>query len=214
MLKQRFLTVLAAGMILGGFTAAPETYGAASSTVSHTLGTVQVRTRVGWRATHSGARLWPGMTLRTGRGSRIQLQYDDGSVVRLGSNSLMRIRPARNLRLLKGKTWIKKQKNNQRLRVRTPIAHATVLGTELFVSHSDKNVSHVTTLTGEVQVETEKGEKTLVTAGNWVEIEPDKPLEVPTKFDWNELKKQERLLLDLDFIPTAEDSGEADEDWM
>ena len=215
MLKQSFLAVLASGLIVGSFSVAiPESYGAASSTVTHILGTVQVRTRAGWRNTGSGHRLWPGMTLRTGRSSRTQLKYDDGSVVRLGSNSVMRIRPARNLRLLKGKTWIKKQKNNQKLRVRTPIAHATVLGTELFVSHNDKNISHVTTLTGEVQVETEKGEKTMVTAGNWVEIEPDKPLETPTTFDWNMLKKQERLLLDLDFVPTPEDSGEADENWM
>ena len=216
MFKQVSMAVLGTVLVAGSFAAAPVSYGAgASATVTSTLGMVQVRTRAGWRATRSNVRLWPGMSLRTGRRSRTQIRYDDGSVVRLGSNSLMRIRPSRSLRLLRGKSWIKKQKNNQRLRIRTPMAQATVLGTELFVAHSEsRNASHVTTLTGLVEVESNKGETVLVKAGQWVEIEPDKALEQPTPFDWNELKKKERPLLDMNFVPSEDEPENTDEDWM
>lgn len=216
MFKRTLFAGLAGLMVLSSplLTEPGYTVPRASATVTNLLGSVQTRTRVGWRRTIRSQRLYPGMTVRTGRRSRLQIRYDDGSVVRLGSRSILRVRRARNLRLMRGKTWIKKKKNRRRpLRVRTPIAQATVIGTELFVSHNDKNISHVTTLTGTVEVETDKGEKTLVKPGMWVEIEPDKPLEEPTKFDWNSLKKNERFLLDLDFIP-AEDAPETeDEDW-
>lgn len=212
--KKVSLGLMSAAVLLGSLAIAPQSEGAApSSTITHVLGTVQVRTRAGWRGSVTGTRLYPGMTLRTGKSSRTQLRYDDGSVVRLGSNSVLRVRNAQDLRLVKGKTWIKKQKSNQKVRVRTPVAHATVIGTELFVSHNEENISHVTTLTGIVEVENDRGEKTMVNPGEWVEIEPDKPLEKPTKFDWDELKKNERLLLDLDFVPTPDDSGEDNEDW-
>ncbi len=216
MFKQISMAVLSAALVAGSFAVTPVSYGAgANATVTDVLGTVQVRTRVGWRGTFRNVKLFPGMSLRTGRNSRTQIRYDDGSVVRLGSNSLMRIRPSRSVRLLRGKTWIKKTKNNQRFQVRTPMAQATVLGTELFVAHSEeRNASHVTTLTGLVEVESNKGEKVQVKPGQWVEIEPDKALEQPTPFDWNELKKKERLLLDMDFMPEPDAPEEVDEDWM
>jgi len=213
MFKQRLLAAFSlVALASSAFFAAPPVESAvASATVTHVLGTVQFRSGASWRQTVQQQRLYPGMTLRTGSRSRTQLRYDDGSVVRLGSGTVLRVRTARNLSLVKGKTWVQKQKNNQTLRVRTPIAQATVIGTELFVSHSEANTSHVTTLNGHVEVTTDKGESTVVGPGEWVEIEPDKPLEKPTKFDWNTLKKDERFLLDLDFVPPADqpfdDSG-------
>jgi ferric-dicitrate binding protein FerR (iron transport regulator) len=216
MFKQISMALLSTFLVAGSFAVAPVSYGAgASATVTHVLGTVQVRTRAGWRGTFSNVKLWPGMSLRTGRNSRTQIRYDDGSVVRLGSNSLMRVQPSRSVRLLRGKSWLKKTKNDQRFQVRTPMAQATVLGTELFVAHSEeRNASHVTTLTGLVEVESNKGETVMVKAGQWVEIEPDKALEQPTPFDWNELKKKERLLLDMDFKPAPDAPEDPDEDWM
>ncbi len=215
MLKQTSLALLSVLMVAGSFAVAPESHGAGTSAIiTHTLGTVQMRTRSGWRGTRRNVRLWPGTTLRTGSRSRVQVRYKDGSVVRLGSRSLMRVRPSRNFRLMRGKSWIRKKKSSKRMRIRTPMAQATVVGTELFVSHNDKDISHVTTLTGLVEVENNKGEKVMVKAGQWVEIEPDKALEQPTPFDWNKLKKKERLLLDLDFVPPADAPEETDEDWM
>lgn len=216
MFKRTLFAALASVMVLSSpiLTEIGHTAPGASATVTSLVGSVQTRTRVGWRNTINSQRLYPGMTVRTGGRSRLQIRYDDGSVVRLGSRSILRVRQARNLRLMRGKTWIKKKKDQARpLRVRTPIAQATVIGTELFVSHNDKNVSHITTLTGHVEVETDKGEKTTVHPGMWVEIEPNKPLEEPTKFDWNELKKNERFLLDLNFIPPEDEPEPEDEDW-
>lgn len=213
MLKQVMMTGLACVLSLGALAISqPGQSAGASATLTHLLGSVQAHTQAGWRASVQGQRLYPGMTLRTGNKSRLQLRYDDGSVVRLGARSVMRLRAAQDLRLLRGKAHIQKQKNAQQLRIRTPIAQAAVLGTELFVSHNDQNISHVTTLTGKVEVTGELGDKQFVNPGEWVEIEPGKKLEKPTPFDWEELKRQERFLLDLDFVPKP---GELDnsEDW-
>lgn len=64
-----------------------------------------------------------------------------------------------------------------------------------------------------MEVTTDKGESTLVGPGEWVEIEADKPLEAPTKFDWNTLKKDERFLLDLSFVPPADQEVDSDRSW-
>lgn len=212
-LKHSLIAGLTFVLGLGTLAVSPpgETAGA-SATLTHILGVVQAHTHGGWRGSVSGQRLYPGMTVRTGNNSRLQLRYDDGSVVRLGARSVMRIRMAQDIRLLRGKAHIQKQKSAQQLRVRTPVAQAAVLGTELFVSHNDDNVSHVTTLTGKVEVQGELGDKQYVNPGEWVEIEPGKPVEKPTAFDWDELKRKERFLLDMDFVPQP---GELDdsEDW-
>lgn len=185
-----------------------------AAVMTHVLGTVQVRSGSGWRQSVQSQGLYAGSTLRTGRNSRGQLRYTDGTVVRLGSNTVLRVRAARDLSLVRGKTWMQKQKNDQRIRVRTPIAQATVVGTELFVSHNaENNSSHVTTLNGQVEVTTDKGESTMVGPGEWVEIEADKPLEAPTKFDWNTLKKEERFLLDLNFVPADDQEVDSDGSW-
>ncbi|MGV3524259.1 MAG: FecR family protein [Candidatus Sericytochromatia bacterium] len=214
-LKNMALAGLLSVLALSPLTLVPAAEGAgAAATVTHVFGSLQVRTNAGWRGSVPSQRLFPGMTLRTGDRSRGQIRYDDGSVVRLGSRTVLRVREARDLRMMRGKAWVQKQKNGQKLRIRTPVAQATVLGTELFVSHNDENRSHVTTLTGLVQVENEAGETTMVEAGMWVEIEPGKPLEAPTKFDWNELKKTERFLLDLNFVPAPDEPIDDGAEWM
>ncbi|PKL76535.1 MAG: hypothetical protein CVV27_09790 [Candidatus Melainabacteria bacterium HGW-Melainabacteria-1] len=212
MLKALLLAGMGTLLATSNLLIQPAQTAVASATVTHVLGTVQTRSNAGWRGAASNHRLYPGMSLRTGPRSRSQFRYDDGTVVRLGSSSVVRIRESRNLRLLRGKTLVQKQKSNQRLRVRTPIAQATVLGTELFVSHSDENISHVTTLTGSVEVQGELGDTQIVNPGEWVEIEPGKAVETPTKFDWDALKKSERFLLDLEFIPKPDELIDS-EDW-
>ncbi|MEZ0370893.1 MAG: FecR domain-containing protein [Candidatus Sericytochromatia bacterium] len=212
MLKQTVLAGLTCTLILGTMAMQPADSAGASATLTHVLGIVQTRTTAGWRGAAVSQRLFPGMTLRTGDKSRSQIRYDDGSVVRLGSRTLLRISQARDLRLLRGKTWVQKQPSSQQFRVRTPVAQATVLGTELFVSHNDANVSHVTTLDGHVEVQGELGDTQMVNPGEWVEIEPGKPVVAPTKFDWNELKKNERFLLDMDFVPAPDEDVDS-EDW-
>lgn len=215
MLKQISLVALTALVLGSSVFLAPQAESAGpSAKITHSFGVVQARAGAAWNKASANMALYPGMTLRTGANSRSELRYTDGSVVRLGSRTILRVRASKDLRLLRGKTWIKKQHNQKdRMRVRTPIAVASVIGTELFVSHSDQNVSHVTTLNGVVEVTTDKGETKKVGPGEWVEIEPDKPLEDPTKFDWNTLKKNERFLMDLDFVPSPEEQAALDEDW-
>ena len=182
--------------------------------ISHITGEVQARLGSRWGRAGVNQTLYAGMTVRTGSQSRSEIRYRDGSVIRMGSRTLLRIREAHDLHLLRGKTWIKKQHDpSQKLKIRTPIAVASVIGTELFVSHNEQEISHVTTLNGVVEVTGPEGDTRRVNPGEWVEIEPDKPLEVPTKFDWNTLKKKERFMIDLDFIPPAELPA-ANEDWQ
>lgn len=203
---KKLLVGLMGAFVLGGTLVAPPAAQSAGSSarISRLSGRVQVRTRVGWRRAYRNQPLYPGMSIRTAGRSRAEVRYHSGSLVRLGSRTVLRVRGGRNVNLLRGKTWIKKQKNKRRMRVKTPTAVASVLGTELFVSHNAEDVSHVTTLNGLVKVENEQGDETLVKPGMWVEIEPDVELEEPTKFDWNSLKKQERFLLDFDFVPPPE----------
>lgn len=211
MLKKMLLTASALAMTLSTFAMQPVSSLGASASITSLLGIVQARTIAGWRQSIAHQRLYPGMALRTGDFSRTEIRYDDGSVVRVGPRTLIGIRDIRNLNLLRGKTLIQKQPTSMQFRVQTPVAHATVLGTELFVSHNEENISHVTTLDGHVEVEGDLGDKQMVNPGEWVEIEPGKKLEKPTRFDWNKLKQNERFLLDMNFVPTSHDVVDAEE---
>jgi ferric-dicitrate binding protein FerR (iron transport regulator) len=170
-----------------------------------------------WQMAHIDKNLSGGDSIRTGVASRVEVKYSDGTITRLGPNSVMRINqdssPKRTgIRLLLGKLWLKVTKGNGLLKIQTPTAVASVLGTELFVSNDEKNVSHVTTLEGLVEVTDNQGDKTLVKPGEWVEIAPGKKMETPTPFDWVSLKKNERFMLDPDFMPSVNDFQE-DNSW-
>lgn len=211
MLKRTMLAGLAGILALAALSTPASSAGAAATMMS-LLGIVQARTIAGWRQAVPSQRLYPGMVIRTGDRSRSDVRYDDGSFVRLGARTLISIRDVRNLSLLRGKTLIQKKPAGQQFQVRTPVAHATVLGTELFISHNEANVSHVTTLDGLVQVEDSSGHMETVHPGEWVEISPDKPMEKPSKFDWNELRRTEKFLLDQDFVPAPNEALD-DEEW-
>ena len=181
------------------------------------VGQVSIKTATSnWQAAKANAALPGGASIRTGQRSKAAIRYTSGTVARLGANTVLRIKSedASNVKLVKGKTYVNKQKDGKTMKVKTPNAVATVLGTELFVSHNETTgTSHVTTLNGSVEVMTDQGEKAMVESGFWVEIEQGKPLEVPTKFDWNQLKKKERFLLDPNFVPSDDESWADSEDW-
>lgn len=169
-----------------------------------------------WKSAGLNKILESGDSIRTGSFSKAEVTYSDGSVTRLGANSLVRIETHNNkrtnLKLLVGKLWLKVTKGNGKLTIHTPTAVAAVLGTELLVMNDEKNVSHVTTLDGLVEVTDNNGDKTLVKPGEWVEIAPGKPMEKPTKFDWVALKRNEKFMLDPNFIPSPEEFKE-DNNW-
>ena len=192
-----------------------------SAIITNMHNKVQAKTskRPVWQMASVQESLNNGDSLRTGSGSRAEIQYSDGTITRIGSNSIVRISRSDSsseqrtgLRLLIGKLWLKVTKGKGLLKIETPTAVASVLGTELLVSNNDKNVSHVTTLDGLVEVSSNSGDKTLLHPGEWVEIEPGKPIEKPTQFDWDALRKNERFMLDPTFIPPANDFSE-NESW-
>lgn len=162
-----------------------------------------------WKTAHIDNGLSIGDAIRTGVASRAEIKYADGTITRLGSSSIMRIDSKdtnrTGIKLLLGKLWLKVTKGSGKLKIYTPTATATVLGTELFVSNNEKNISHITTLEGLVEVVDNQGDKTLVKPGEWVEITPGQKMEQPTKFDWDELKKAERFMLDPNFKPSLDD---------
>lgn len=165
-----------------------------------------------WKMAGANKILESGDSIRTGSVSRAEIRYSDGTVTRIGSNSLLRIdsngEKRTNIKLLVGKLWLKVKKGEGRLQIKTPTAIASVLGTELLVTNDEKNVSHVTTLDGLVEVTTNEGDKTLVKPGEWVEIMPGKAMEKPTKFDWDALKRNERFMLDPNFVPKENEKEE------
>ncbi|PIQ26066.1 hypothetical protein COW36_02325 [bacterium (Candidatus Blackallbacteria) CG17_big_fil_post_rev_8_21_14_2_50_48_46] len=116
--------------------------------VAWTHNTVQINRGGHWISASRGMPLSSGTYIRTGGNSRAQIHYADGSVVRLGSRSIARIRAAaaKQVQLHKGKAYFKVQKQNQKMRVRTRTAVATVLGTEFMVSVEEKPTTQSTFL--------------------------------------------------------------------
>ncbi len=179
---------------------------------------VQAKTaeRPVWRKASLDFSLQGGDSLRTGFGSRAEVRYSDGTVSRVGSNTVIRVSEhsenRTDVKLVVGKLWLKVTKGNGRLKIQTPSAIASVLGTEVLVTNDENDVSHVTTLDGLVEVTSNLGDKQLVKPGEWVEIAPGKKMEKPTQFDWEALKKNERFVLDPNFVPPADDFKE-DNSW-
>lgn len=120
-----------------------ETQANSSARVAWTHNTVQVNQGGGWVNAFRGMSLRGGTYVRTGSDSRAQIHYADGSVIRLGSRSIARIRDlgAKQVQLHQGKAYFKVQKQAQNMRVRTRTAVATVLGTEFMVSVEEKPAS-------------------------------------------------------------------------
>lgn len=200
-------------LVAQGLTFTQEAYSAAGAArLIGVTGIVQRKMGATWQRAASNLIVSNGDSIRTGLRSRTEIRYTNGTITRMGANTMLRVTGPVDMRLLSGKTWIQKPKNAQQMRIRTPIAVASILGTELFVSHNDQNISHVTTLDGVVEVTGMLGDTQKVNPGEWVEIEPDKPLVKPTKFDWNELKKKERFLLDPTFVPQPDSESEGSED--
>lgn len=121
-----------------------ETQADSSARVAWTHNTVQVNQGGRWISAFRGMPLSSGTYVRTGSDSRAQIHYADGSVIRLGSRSIARIRAlgAKQVQLHKGKAYFKVQKQRQIMRVRTRTAVATVLGTEFMVSVEEKPSNH------------------------------------------------------------------------
>lgn len=101
--------------------------------------------------------LYAGDSVRTGKDSRAELSFSDGSTIRLGENSKFLIRQngtTRSFTLLSGKFWAKVAKLSERARfeVESPTAVAGVRGTVFKVEVDQDSTSRVAVEEGEVEV--------------------------------------------------------------
>jgi len=105
-----------------------------------------------------GQALFPGDSVRTGKDSRAELAFSDGTTLRLAENSRLYIQQAdtvRSFKLLWGKIWSKVAKladTGVRFQVETPTAVAGVRGTVFRVEIGPDSTSRVAVEEGEVDV--------------------------------------------------------------
>lgn len=131
---QKYLMLGLAGTCLA-LSVMPMGWTASSARVAWVYNTVQITRGGRWVPAGNGTAVASGAYVRTGNNSRAQIHYADGSVMRLGSRSVARIRDARakQVNLRQGKAYFKVKPQNQRMRVKTRNAVATVMGTEFVV---------------------------------------------------------------------------------
>lgn len=134
MSKLLLASLAAGGLILVNIGAPTEA--ANPATVAWVQNKVEFHNGAKWVKAGAGLSLRSGTYLRTGINSRMQINYIDGTVVRLGGQTVARVRNAvaKSVHINQGKAWLKVQPRSQGMKVRTPSAVATVLGTEFVVS--------------------------------------------------------------------------------
>jgi ferric-dicitrate binding protein FerR (iron transport regulator) len=173
---------------------------AAGGTLTATEGRVQVRlaARPQWAPAQIRQIYREGDSLRTGRNSRAEIAFADGTVTRLAPHSLLRIQEKQSFgRLLLGKLWFKVSKQHAPIHIQTPSAVASVVGTELLVSVDSQDSTHVTCLEGKVQVRGDVGGDVTLNAGQWTDVRKGAAADPPTPFNWGRLKAGESLLQPL-----------------
>jgi len=123
-----------------------------------------------WSAVTKGARVAEGATLRTGPKTRLELSFDDGSKVRLGSDARMTVSAARfdgqqrksvSLRLFIGQVWANVAKAvsaDSQFEVRTDNAVGGVRGTSFAVLAAADTSAIVRVYAGSVGVRPAIGE--------------------------------------------------------
>lgn len=133
-MKKLLIMTLAAG-VLALTAQVPESESASSARVAWVYNTVQVTRGGRWVKAGNGTAVASGAYVRTGSNSRAQVHYSDGTVMRLGSRSVARIRGVqqKNVNVHKGKAYFKVKPQQKKMRVKTRTSVATVLGTEFLV---------------------------------------------------------------------------------
>lgn len=124
------------GMALtAGALAPPPTQALSTANVRWVFNQVQVTRGGRWVGAGNNTYVLSGAYVRTGYNSRAQINYADGTVMRLGSATIVRVREAvaKNVQVNRGTAYFKVSPQQQQMRVRTRTATATVLGTEFVV---------------------------------------------------------------------------------
>jgi len=128
------LLVLGMALIAGAL-ATPPTQALSTANVRWVFNQVQITRGGRWIGAINNTYVLSGAYVRTGYNSRAQLNYADGTVMRLGSATIVRVREAvaKNVQVNRGTAYFKVSPQQQQMRVRTRTAVATVLGTEFVV---------------------------------------------------------------------------------
>jgi hypothetical protein len=114
---------------------------------------------------HVGTRVTPGSTIRTQANGRVELQFDDRSILRLDHSSQIQILSApteRGVMVALGKIWAKVQSivGVSKFQVKTPTVVAGVRGT----------IIRAEVIDGEAEVAVDEGEVEITTPGRPVPI--------------------------------------------
>lgn len=111
--------------------------------------------------------------LRTGRKSRVQLLADDGTITRVGSNTVFSYEPGkRQLNLKSGNVLFYSPPGNGGGKVVTAAASAAVLGTTIIVSATEDGGFKTLCLEGEAQMQLPNGGTQTIQAGQMGYIQP------------------------------------------
>jgi ferric-dicitrate binding protein FerR (iron transport regulator) len=139
-----------------------------------------------WVTAAEGSPVYVGSSIRTGIRSVAELRYDDGTLTRIGSRTNMVISD-RKLTIKRGYIWGKVDKTKTRgLKIYSPNAVASIVGTEFFVEVNRENNTMITVLEGSIEVNGTRG-KTIVTAGTYSVVDEKGNVSDPASFNTDEV---------------------------
>jgi hypothetical protein len=165
-------------------------------------GSVFARTgnRPRWFPASVRAAYLPGDALLTGRRSRAEVAFADGTITRMAPVSILQI-PKQTTpslgRLLFGRVWMKVSKQHAPISLTTPSAVATVVGTELTVSVDGEDNTRVACMEGAVKVQGLQGPEILLKPGQSVEVRMGAAVEAPQTFDVARWRSGDPMLVGL-----------------
>lgn len=159
----------------------------------------------GW-ASWQQAPLWLA-DQRTGVGERRQLILEDGSELKLNSQSAVDIHydaEQRVIELLRGELWVEVAKDPSRpFVVRTAEGTVTALGTRFLVRHGDEGVTLVSVTESAVSVQPQSAAAVKVSAGEQAQMRDDHA-QTPSPLAGNEPDAWTRGVLKVDDRPLSE----------
>ena len=145
----------------------------------------------GWGPANLYMSLYSGDKIRTGSAAKAQIMYSDGSITRIGSQTIMTIQ-GRQINLNRGKVYVRVKKGSGGFKIRTRSAIAAVMGTEVIVE-STETTTKVTVLEGTVEVTGDIGQSIQLDAGTSSSILMNQAASAPTPVDVNQYKQNEPL---------------------
>ena len=145
----------------------------------------------GWGSAYLYMSLYSGDKIRTGSAAKAQIMYSDGSITRIGSQTIMTIQ-GRQINLNRGKLYVKVKKGSGGFKVRTRSAVAAVMGTE-FIVDATETTSKITVLEGKVEIMGDIGNAIQLDAGTSSMIPLNQAPSEPVIIDINQYKQNEPL---------------------